>query len=85
MIRDRVATKYRADITCKPLSATASATLLALLAPQWVTVVTDSNPFTGNTSTTYTMYANNISTNVATKLADGTFIWGGLTFPLIQQ
>jgi hypothetical protein len=85
LIRDRVATKYRADITCRPLDPEESAILFTLIAPEWITVVTDTNPYTGSVETTYTMYSNNIKTNVVTKTPSGELVWGGLTVPLIQQ
>ncbi|SHI24835.1 hypothetical protein SAMN02745823_03879 [Sporobacter termitidis DSM 10068] len=82
LIRDRVAIKYRADITCPTLSAAAASVLLALLEPVWITVVTDTNPFTGSSLKTYTMYSNNIS---AVRKTAWTPLVSGITFPLIQK
>lgn len=56
MIRDRVATKIRLDITCRPLKSAELRTLLNLLLPEFVQVTYD-DPMYG--LVTKTMYANN--------------------------
>ena len=56
MIRDRVATKVRLDITCKPMKLSELRMLLNLLLPEFVTVTYD-DPMYGVVSKT--MYANN--------------------------
>ena len=56
MIRDRVATKIRLDITCRPLKNDELRILLNLLLPEFVSVRYD-DPMYG--VVTKTMYANN--------------------------
>ncbi len=82
MHRGRVASKVRLDITCRPLhSAEAMAVLRAIL-PEYVTV-RYIDPQDG--AVTKTMYSNNIPTICATVNPDGTALWKGLTFPLIER
>ena len=82
MHRGRIASKVRLDITCRPLrSAEAMAVLRAIL-PEYVTV-RYIDPQDG--SVTKTMYSNNIPTICATVNPDGTCLWKGLTFPLIER
>jgi hypothetical protein len=83
LVRDKVATKYRIDVMCKPLSLDEATTILGLIAPEWV-FVTATNPFTGTVST-YTMYANNIPIAVWGIGHDGKEYWTGIEFPLIQE
>lgn len=56
MVRDRVATKIRLDITCRPLKLSELRTLLNLLLPVYVNVTYD-DPMYG--VVTKRMYANN--------------------------
>lgn len=81
MIRDRVSTKIRLDITCRPLTNDEANTLLNLLYPEFVTVVYE-DPMEGVVSKT--MYANN---NGAKFLLarDSSELWGNVTFPLIER
>ena len=97
MIRDRVATKIRLDITCRPLKNDELRTLLNLLLPEFVTVTYD-DPMYGVVSKT--MYANN---NPATFLFKREFnapeewfichdsapepfeYWTNVTFPLVER
>jgi hypothetical protein len=81
MHRKRVAIKYRADITCIPLSDTDSQILLALIEPEYVTVYCQ-HPRYG--LKTFTMYSNNIPTSHAVE-KDGVNYWDGIVFPLIEQ
>lgn len=80
--RNRVATKRRLDITCRPLKAEEAKTVLTLIMPEWVTVEYI-DPQTGG-AVTRTMYSNN---NPATFLLrkDGQEWWSGITFPLIEK
>lgn len=83
MQRDRVAIKYRWDVTCRPLTATEQATILTLINPEYVEVqYTD--PLT-NTTTSGTYYSNNIPSTFAIHQSNGTEYWTGLAFPLVQQ
>ena len=84
MIRDRVATKIRLDITCKPLTNTQLRMLLNLILPVFVTVTYD-DPMEG--VVTKTMYANNNSATFMAKKSnvEGTEYWTSVAFPLIEQ
>lgn len=79
--RNRVATKRRLDITCRPLKAEEAQIVLTAIMPEWVTVEY-LDPQAG--AVTRTMYSNN---NPATFLMKqgGTEWWSGITFPLIER
>lgn len=99
MIRDRVATKIRLDITCRPMKNDELRILLNLLLPEFISVTYD-DPMLG--FVTKTMYANN---NPATFLfkreielpelwtmchdpadAPQPFeYWTDVTFPLVER
>lgn len=95
MIRDRVATKIRLDITCRPLKNDELRILLNLLLPEFITVTYD-DPMYG--VVTKTMYSNN---NPATFLFKRDFerneyfwhdeaiqpfeYWTNVTFPLVER
>ena len=79
--RNRVATKIRLDITCRPLKDTEAQTVLTAIMPEWVSVkYTD--PQAGEV--TKTMYANNNPATYLMKSPDGSEWWNGITFPLIE-
>lgn len=97
MIRDRVATKIRLDITCRPLKTDELRTLLNLIYPEFVTVVYD-DPMQGMVSKT--MYANNNKAQFLQKYepeeTDCQLIcgkepqdpyerWFNITFPLVER
>ena len=83
MQRDRVAIKYRWDVTCRPLKAEEQATILTLIEPVSVTLqYTD--PKT-NTSKTGQFYSNNIPSTFCIRHPDGTEWWDGVAFPLIER
>ena len=97
MVRDRVATKIRLDITCRPLKHDELRMLLNLILPVFVNVTYD-DPMYG--VVTKTMYANN---NGATffrridpytsekrwmygrNIPDSEEYWTEVTFPLIER
>ena len=82
MHRGRVASKVRLDITCRPLTSAEATAVLGAIRPEFVTVrYTD--PQDGLVSKT--MYSNNIPTICATVNPDGTAVWKGLSFPLIER
>lgn len=81
MIRDRVATKIRLDITCRQLKSNEMTTLMNLLLPESVQVAYE-DPLYG--SVTKTMYANNHGANFLMHWANGTEWWENVTFPLIE-
>ena len=82
MHRGRVASKVRLDITCCPLTSSEAMAVLSAIKPEFVTV-RYIDPQDG--SVTRTMYSNNIPTICATVNPDGTAVWKGLTFPLIER
>ena len=82
MHRGRVASKVRLDITCRPLKTSEAMAVLRAIIPEYVTV-RYIDPQDG--SVTKIMYSNNIPTICATVNPDGTAIWKGLTFPLIER
>lgn len=83
VIRDRVATKIRLDITCRPLYADEASIVLTAIMPEFVTV-TYTDPQIGGT-VTKTMYSNNNPAQFLLKKPDGRELWTGITFPLIEK
>ena len=87
MQRDRVAIKYRFDVSCRPLTADEQATVLSLINSEFVSL-TYTNPLT-NTTTTGIFYSNNIPSTfmIRKKHSNNTYTeyWTGLTFPLIER
>lgn len=79
MHRERVASKVRMDITCRPLSSDDAAVVLNAIYPEYVEVeYTD--PMYGNVFKT--MYSNNTPATYINTTAD---LWEGITFPLIER
>lgn len=81
--RNRMATKIRLDVTCRPLKAAEASIVLSAIIPEWVSV-TYYDPQMGST-VTKTMYANNNPASYLIKHPDGTEWWSGITFPLIEK
>ena len=95
MVRDRVATKIRLDVTCRPLTNDELHTLLNLILPEFVTVTYD-DPQDG--LVTRTMYANNNVAEFAilkhydvpdtmwyVNPRQDVEYWDGITFPLVER
>ena len=82
MIRDRVSTKIRLDITCRPLLGYEHQALLNLLMPEFVTVTYD-DPLYGRVSKI--MYANNHSSEYCIKKRNGREYWHNVSFPLVER
>lgn len=82
LIRSRVATKIRLDITCRPLTQTEARTLLSLIHSEWLTV-NYYDPMYG-VRRNVQMYANNNPATFLMKQGDTVF-WSGVTFPLIEK
>ena len=80
--RNRVATKRRLDITCRPLTSAETKILLTAIMPEWVTVQY-LDPQAGEV--TRTMYSNNNPATYLMRQSDGTEWWQGITFPLIER
>ena len=82
MIRDRVATKIRLDITCHPLLERDHMILMRLLEPEFVTVTYDDQMY-GKVSKV--MYSNNHSSDHCVVTEDGKEYWHNISFPLIEK
>ena len=83
MIRDRVATKIRLDIKCRPLKLAEVRTLLNLLMPEFVSVTYD-DPMDGQV--TRTMYANNNGAQFLFARNNDTLeYWDNVSFPLVER
>lgn len=82
MHRDRVATKIRLDITCKPLVIADLRMILNLIYPEYVTVTYD-DPMYG--VVTKTMYSNNNPASYLMRTKRGVEYWTGITFPLVER
>lgn len=82
MIRGRVATKIRLDITCRLLTSEEAAIVLTAIMPETVTV-RYYDPQIGDT-VYKTMYSNNNPAQFTVRKKDGTEWWGGITFPLVE-
>ena len=80
--RNRVATKVKLDITCRPLKSSEAAIVLSAIKPEYVTVEYY-DPEAG-TVLKKTMYANN-NPAVFQIQDNGTTWWSGITFPLVEQ
>lgn len=81
--RERIATKRRLDITCRPLSLSECSTVLTAIMPEFVTV-TYTDPQLGE-DVTKTMYSNNNPATFLMIRPDGSEWWTGITFPLIEK
>ena len=82
MHRGRVASKIRLDLTCRPLKTSEAMQVLNAIYPEYVTVRYH-DPQDG--LVTRIMYSNNIPAICATVYPDGSALWEGLTFPLIER
>ncbi len=83
LMRSRVATKVRLDVTCKPLTTTEAAKVLSAIMPEWVQV-TYIDPQQGG-SVTRKMYSNNNPASFALETPAGEIYWDGISFPLVEQ
>ena len=83
MHRERVATKIRLDIQCKPLLLSEATTVLSAILPEYVTV-TYTDPMVG-TTVTKTMYSNNNPASYCVHKNDGREYWDGIEFPLVER
>lgn len=82
MQRDRITTKIRLDITCRPLRSSEASVVLNAILPVFVTVEYV-DPMYG--LVTKTMYSNNNPASFMMIQDDGTEWWNGITFPLIEK
>lgn len=82
MHRARVAVKAKINVTCKPLTEAQSQIVLNAIYPEYVTVRYE-DPKDGIVQRE--MYSNNVPATVATVYNDGTTLWKGIKFPLIER
>lgn len=82
MRRGRVSTKIRLDVKCRPLKSAELGIVLNAILPEYITV-TYSDPMYG--TVTKTMYSNNNPAVFLQRRPDGTELWSGVTFPLIER
>lgn len=84
MMRDYISTKYRWDITCRPLTAVEQSIVLQLIQPPYIEVkYTD--PLTNTVIQDVEYYSNNFPSTYLIAKSDGTEYWTGLAFPVIQK
>ena len=83
LMRKRIKTRRRLDVTCIPLTTEQASMVLTAIMPEWVTV-TYTDPQMG-TEVTKTMYSNNNPASFFLRRPDGTEYWDGITFPLIEK
>lgn len=82
MMRDRVATKMRLDVKCRPLHLEEVRILNNLLMPEYVTVQYD-EPTYGRIS--IIAYSNNNTYEFCIQRENGDELWHNVNFPLIQK
>ena len=82
MHRDRVAIKAKINVALKPLTGAELQKVLAAIKPQYVTVTYD-DPQDGRRTTTF--YSNNAAAECDVVYKDGTELWRGVKFPLIER
>lgn len=80
LIRDRVATKAKWNIECRPLSETELRYLYNLLMPTTFTVTT--NMVTG-TNQNYTCYSNNVAFSFLMDRGNADW-YDGISFPIVE-
>ena len=83
MQRGRVSIKERIDVTLRDLTTPDIQMILNLILPEFVTVEWDFDPLYGHILKTF--YSNNVPATCATVYEDGTALWDGVTFPLIER
>ena len=80
MFRDRLATKYKWNITTRAISSSDAKMIEGLLMPEFFQIRTD---YFTPTVTQYTVYSNNVTT--AYIINTGTDYLVKLSFPIVQQ
>lgn len=84
MHRGLVGYKARGDISCLWMDKADVVSLLQAIAPEYVTVITDTLPWTTET-VTMEMYSNNQKATCLTEYTDGNKLYGDVEFPLIER
>lgn len=82
MHRGRIAIKDELSITCMPLNQEKAEIIMNLIYPEWVEV-RYTHPRRGIIY--QTMYSNNVPATCARIQEDGTALWEGIKFPLIEK
>lgn len=82
MFFDTIAEKRRADLDCRPLTLAEAHTVLQAIKPRTV-VMTYTDPEAGG-DVTMTFYSNNKPITHALERPDGSTLWEGCAFPLIE-
>lgn len=80
LIRDRLATKYKWNVTTKPIKASDAKMIEGLLMPEFFQIRTDY--FTSNV-TTYTVYSNNVTKAYIINKSSEYMV--KLSFPIVQR
>lgn len=80
LIRDRLATKYKWNITTRPIKASDAKMIEGLLMPEFFQIRTDY--FTSNV-TTYTVYSNNVTKAYIINKSSEYMV--KLSFPIVQR
>lgn len=81
--RNRIAVKLRLDIVCTPLSGKNASLVLKTIHPEFVKV-RFLDPEAGDFIERI-MYSNRIPAKFLKKNRNGTYMWQGITFPLIEK
>lgn len=81
--RARIASKYRWDVTCRPLYSDELGKVLRAIYPEFVTV-TYYDPMQER-NVTHTMYSNNVKLSYQQRYENGRELWSGITFPIIDK
>ena len=83
MHRQRIDSKVRLDIACRPLTTAEASVVLQAIYPVFVTVEYD-DPQQGEV-VSKRMYSNNNPATFAQVQTDGSYLWKDITFPLIER
>lgn len=81
MTRDRLATKYKWNITTIPITMEQAAEIEALLMPEFFLIRTDY--YTPGTKTTYTVYSNNVTKAYVINKGNRELV--KLSFPIVER
>lgn len=82
MYRDRVAIKYKWNVTCRPLLESELSTVLSLIEPEFFSV-TFTDPVTQEVRTAE-YYSNDVPAQYLMHI-NGKEYWSGVTFPVIEK
>ena len=80
MYRDRLATKYKWNITTVPISFDTANMIENLLMPEYIQIRTD---YYGGSVTTYQCYSNNVTKAYVINKTNGAMV--KLSFPIVQR